>query len=165
MEHQTQKPPKSSLCTLPVVRLAYGKREAYWWVSYYLQQTRVAEVVYCLAVFTIKLAILLEFLRIFSPGKNHNTFWIYDIFIWLNFLFYVIVSFLVIFPCQPIKKFWKPWTDGRCLNTTKVNIAIAGFNSASDLCLLILPQKVIWDLQMSFKRRIGVSAIFLAGLL
>lgn len=130
-----------------------------------LQQTRVVGVGYCFAVFTIKLAILLEFLRIFSPGRNHSTFWIYHILIWLNFLFYVIVSFLIIFPFQPIKKFWNPWIDGRCLNTIKLNIAIACFNSASDLCLLIVPQKVIWDLQLSFKRRIGVSAIFLAGLL
>lgn len=164
MEHKTQIPPKPSLCTLPVVRLAYDNCKVLMdFLS--LQQTRVGIVACCFAVFIIKLAILLEFLRIFSPRKCHYTFWIYHILIWLNFLFYVIVSFLTIFPCQPIKKFWKPWIDGRCLNTAKISIAIACFNSASDLSLLIVPQKVIWNLQMSFKRRIGVSTIFLAGLL
>lgn len=46
-----------------------------------------------------------------------------------------------------------------------ITIAMAGFSSALDFSLLIVPQKVIWNLQMSFKRKIGVSAIFLVGLL
>lgn len=130
-----------------------------------LQQFRIAIIIYGFAVFTIKLAVLLEFLRIFSPGQNNSTFWIYHSLIWLNFLFYVIVTFLNIFPCQPLEKLWKPWIDGRCLRMPKVTLAIACFNSALDISLLIIPQKVIWNLQMSFKRRIGVSAIFLVGLL
>ena len=147
-----------------VLRLAYGKSQIL--INFpLLQQTRVSAVVYCCAVFTIKLAILLEFLRIFSPGRNNNTFWIFHILIWLNFLFYVIIVFIHIFPCQPIEKFWRPWIDGRCLDSPGLNVAVASFNSASDLSLLIAPQKVIWNLQMSFKRRLGVSAIFLAGLL
>lgn len=164
MEHKTQIPSKISLCTLTFVRLAYGKRKVLMdFLS--LQEMRVGAIAYFFAVFTIKLAILLEFHRIFSPGMNHNTFSIYHILIWLNFLSYVIFSSLIIFPCQPIKKFWKPWIDGRCLNFTKIYISAACINSASDLALLIAPQKVIWNLQMSFKRRIGVSAIFLTGLL
>lgn len=164
MEHKTHISLKTLLCTLPVDKTYYGKRKVLMdFLS--LQQIRFGIIVYGFAVFTIKLAILLEFLRIFSPGKNHYTFWIYHSLIWLNFLFYAIVSFLSIFPCQPIKKFWKPWIDGRCLDSAKINIAIACFNSASDLSLLIVPQNVIWNLQMSFKRRIGVSAIFLVGLL
>ena len=41
-----------------------------------LQHTQVGIVIYFFAVFTIKLAILLEFLRIFFPGRSNNTFWI-----------------------------------------------------------------------------------------
>ena len=130
-----------------------------------LQHTRALAAAYFVGVFTIKLAILLEFLRIFSPGRSHNTFWIYYILIWLNFFFYVIILFLCVFPCQPIKKYWKPWIDGRCLDTTRLPVVNACVNVASDISLLIVPQKVIWNLQMSFKRRVGVSAIFLVGLL
>lgn len=164
MERTTQVPPEVPLCTSSVVKLTLTKRKVLM-NFLMLQQTRAATTIYCFAVFTIKLGILLEFLRIFSPGKRHNTFWIYHILIWLNFLFYTVVSFLHIFPCRPIEKFWKPWTEGRCINSPTLNVAIACFNSASDLALLIAPQKVTWHLQMSFKRRVGVSAIFLAGLL
>lgn len=126
---------------------------------------RIGIIIYCLAILTIKLAILLSFLRIFSPGKNQSTFWIYHSLVSLNFLFYVIVIFLFIFPCKPIKKLWEPWIEGRCLKIAYITLAMACFNSALDFSLLILPQKVIWNLRMSFKRRIGVSAIFLVGLL
>lgn len=130
-----------------------------------LQQQRIALIIYGLAAFTIRLAILLQFLRIFSPTKNHSTFWIYHCFIWLNFSFSVIITLLNIFPCKPIKRFWETWIDGQCLTTTDVFIAIACVNSASDFSMLIIPQKDIWKLQISFKRRIGVSAIFFVGLL
>ena len=130
-----------------------------------LQQLRIGLIIYGLANFTIKLTILLVFLRVFSLGKNHSTFWIYHSLIWLNFFFYLIVTFLIIFSCQPIKKTWKPWIHGKCLNSPDIIIAIASVNSLSDFSILVLPQKVIWNLQMSFKRRIGVSSIFLVGLL
>ena len=130
-----------------------------------LQYFWIGSIIYGFTVFTIKLAILLEFLRIFSPGKNHSTCWIYHSLIWLNFSFYIIVISLWTFQCQPIEKSWKPWIDGQCLKKIDTYIAGACFNSASDILLLILPQRVIWNLQMSVKKRIGVSAIFLVGLL
>lgn len=163
MGHTTQIPSETSLCTFSVLRLAYGKSQIL--INFPpLQAARVASALYCCIIFTIKLAILLEFLRIFSPKRSNNTFWICHILIWLNFLFYVIIAFIYIFPCQPIERFWKRWIDGRCLDTARINLVAACFNSASDLSLLIAPQKVIWNLQMSSKRRLGVSAIFLAGL-
>ena len=162
MGHTTQIPPETPLCTFSVLRLAYGKSQI---LTNFppLQQTRVIQVFYCCAVLNIKLAVLLEFLRIFSPKRSNNSFWICHILIWLNFLFYVIIAFIYTFPCQPIERFWKRWIGGRCLNTATVNLVAACFNSASDLSLLIAPQKLIWNLQTSFKRRLGVSAIFLVG--
>jgi large subunit ribosomal protein L36e len=56
-------------------------------------------------------------------------------------------------------------TTGRCLDVRAINIAAAAINTVSDLSILVLPQKVIWELQMSVKRKVGVSAIFLAGVL
>lgn len=164
MEHTTQIPLEASLCMPSAVWSPCGKRRE---LINFLpsQHTRVAGAAYGLVICTIKLAILLEFLRIFSPGRSNITFWIYHILIWLNFLFYVIVVFLHIFPCQPIEKFWKPWIGGRCMNLATINIVTASFNSASNLSMLVVPQNIIWNLQMSFKKKVGVSAIFLAGVL
>ena len=39
------------------------------------------------------------------------------------------------------------------------------FNVVSDFYLLILPIPVVWQLQMPSKRKIGVCAIFMTGIL
>lgn len=38
-------------------------------------------------------------------------------------------------------------------------------NAVSDVSILILPQFVIWNLQISMKRKIGISGMFLPGVL
>ncbi|KAH8728259.1 hypothetical protein GQ44DRAFT_724771 [Phaeosphaeriaceae sp. PMI808] len=47
----------------------------------------------------------------------------------------------------------------------KVKIASACVNFISDIVILLLPQKIIWGLHMSFSKKIGVAALFAAGLL
>lgn len=164
MEHPAQITPKTPLRTVSIVWATHGKRKVL--INFILlQHTRVAGAAYGFVIFNIKLAILLEFLRIFSPGRSNITFWIYHFLIWLNLLFFAAVSLIFIFPCQPIERFWKPWIPGQCLNIPTINIVTASFNSASNLSILIVPQKTIWSLQMSFKKKVGVSAIFLAGVL
>lgn len=51
------------------------------------------------------------------------------------------------------------------MNIPIINIVTASFNSASNLSMLVVPQNIIWNLQMSFRKKVGVSAIFLAGVL
>lgn len=128
-----------------------------------LQLMRVVATSYGFVILPIKIAILLQYLRIFSIGRD-KLFWFYHIFIWLHIFFYLICAFLEIFACNPVEKFWKPWIkEGRCLDVKAINIIAAAFNSVSDITILIMPQKLIWNLQMSFKKKIGSSMIFLTG--
>ena len=84
----------------------------------------------------------------------------------MNFVFYLISSLLEIFSCTPIRKAWDPLVvGGHCLNVYTINVAAAAINTTSDLIILLLPQHVIWRLQMSLERRIGISAIFFTGIL
>jgi hypothetical protein len=93
-------------------------------------------------------------------------FWACHTLIWLNFVFYTACAFLEIFACQPISKSWDPLiTTGQCLNVYSINIAAAAINTASDISILLLPQHVIWNLHMSVKKKLGVSAIFFTGIL
>lgn len=86
--------------------------------------------------------------------------------IWSTSIFHLITTFITIFPCNPREKFWNVLiTDGHCLNMDVVNIAASVINSVSDFVILLLPQGVIWKLQMPFRRKLGISAIFLIGLL
>ena len=49
------------------------------------------------------------------------------------------------------------------MNVIAINIVAASFNSASDVSILIMPQKVIWNFQMFLKKKIVVSTVFLTG--
>lgn len=67
--------------------------------------------------------------------------------------------------CIPTKKKWEFWVPGTCINAHDIETASAAFQLASDCFVLLIPQKIIWDLQMSWKKRFGVSVIFSLGVL
>ena len=86
--------------------------------------------------------------------------------IWANFIFYFVSTFVEIFACSPIRKVWDPLiAKGHCIDVLALNVAASSINSASDFGILILPQISIWRLQMSLKRKIQISGIFLIGIL
>ena len=130
------------------------------------QWYRFAEIAYVFVIFLIKFAILLQYLRMFVPTKERNAmFWTCHGLIWLNFMHHSACFFLGIFACKSIEKFWNPWIKGRCFEINSTTIISATINTVSDLSILILLQYIIWNLQMFLKKKLGISAIFLIGIL
>ncbi|KAL8729343.1 MAG: hypothetical protein Q9181_005041 [Wetmoreana brouardii] len=131
--------------------------------NYYIH---VSSVVYGVCIFFVKWSILLQYLQIFVPVRKTTTMYLVShALIWTNFIFYSVCTFVVIFPCSPIRKAWDPLaSEGRCINMMALNVAASTINSASDIGILILPQISIWRLQMSLKRKVQVSGIFLVGI-
>ena len=122
--------------------------------------------VYAITVFFIKFTILLQYLRIFVPLKQHNVmFRTCHILIWLHLFFYLLCFFFVVFSCEPVNKYWKPWISGHCLDIFAMTVATAIINLVSDIVIMILPQTIIWKLQISIKRKIGLSTVILFGVL
>jgi hypothetical protein len=115
----------------------------------------------------LKTAILLEWLRIFNPtGKRNTFFWACHIILWINILFYSASFFAINLACIPRQRIWdKTITEGHCFNENELYLAGTIVNLISDVAILLVPQKVIWSLKMSVKRKIGVSLIFATGLL
>ena len=122
---------------------------------------------YGITVFFIKLSILLQYKRIFTPTQKKNLmYWGVYTVVWLNFAFYLAITIAEIFLCNPREKYWNVLiTTGHCYDRNAANIAAGSVNSFSDFVILLLPQKVIWKLQMPLKRKLAVSGIFLTGLL
>lgn len=67
--------------------------------------------------------------------------------------------------CIPREKIWLPMTEGYCLDLPAILISGAVVNIISDFSILILPVHKIWQLQLSKRRKWGVSSIFATGLL
>ncbi|KAH9890283.1 hypothetical protein F4778DRAFT_796552 [Xylariomycetidae sp. FL2044] len=120
---------------------------------------------YAFSLSFCKTAILLEWTKIFVPTGTRNAFfWICWGLILFNFLVYASAITALNLFCIPQEKIWNRWVEGHCVDRRAIDTVPAAFNIFSDLIILILPQRVIWTLQMKRIRKIGVSAIFSFGI-
>jgi len=111
-----------------------------------------------------KLSILLQYIRIFVPNRGKMYYLVHS-FIWINIIIFSLQFFLAIFQCTPRTKLWDPSLPGQCINWL-VDLTVTGvFNLISDFCILIMPFAWIWRLQISRRRKLGVSAIFMIGVM
>lgn len=103
------------------------------------------------------------------PGqKTRNVFyWCSTALIVLNSLYYTAATVSQNLACTPHSYNYDKLLPGggHCVDTKRLNLASACINLVSDVAILVLPQQIIWRLQMSTKRRLGLSIIFAAGLL
>jgi len=121
--------------------------------------------VYAPLIFVTKLSLFLLYLRVFAPSRKGSTYRIIHLFIWFNVAFYLANFFLKIFQCIPRSRIWDPDTPGHCININIPILVTAAINVLSDIMMLVLPIVCVWRLQMTTRRKIGISAIFAAGVL
>ena len=106
---------------------------------------------------------MLLVLRVFCSVKRDVGYWLTQSLIVVNGVFYIIYFFIPIFLCFPRTKIWNPEEAGHCLDVNVLYAASSSFNMVSDIAMLSVPVYTIWKLQMSKRRKIGISAIFLTG--
>ncbi len=114
----------------------------------------------------MKVSILRDWARIFVPrGTRNITFsWICYGMIGINIVYYIAAVFVSSLSCSPHERIWDKTIPGKCIDSKIVLICSASVNVLSDLLILLLPQKVIWDLRISKKKKIGLSFFFATGL-
>lgn len=78
-------------------------------------------------------------------------------------LLHTLFFFIPIFQCTPRRKIWDQETPGRCLNVIGLYYTSAVFNTVSDIAMLSVPIYLVWNLQMSIRRKVGISVIFCTG--
>lgn len=109
---------------------------------------------------------MLEWLRIFVPTHERNFFWwASHSILWINTLFYAATMITMNLACIPFARISDKTVPGTCIDTGALELSSAVINLVVDLLTMLLPQKVIWGLQMSKKNKIGVSIVFGVGLL
>ncbi|KAJ9300994.1 hypothetical protein DTO271G3_2158 [Paecilomyces variotii] len=131
---------------------------------HYAQLANISQIIYGPLIFVAKLSILLLYLRAFTPSRPGRTFYAIHFLLWFNLLFYTANTLTKIFQCIPRAKIWDPETPGRCVNVNALIQTSAGLNVFSDFSLLVLPIAAIWKLHMKTSQKIGISAVFAAGL-
>ncbi|OGM41142.1 integral membrane protein [Aspergillus bombycis] len=130
----------------------------------YAKLANASQIMYGPLIFITKLSILLLYLRVFAPAKKS---WMY-IFIhgllWFNAAFYLADTLIEIFACVPREKIWNADVHGHCINVNMMILSTAILNTISDFSLLMLPIFCVWRLHMRNTQKLGLSAVFAAGL-
>ena len=130
------------------------------------QYILVHTVFYGPTTFFIKASILVLYLRIFSP------LWRVKLLIYLGIAIILLtnatISILFAALCTPRngQLYTVQYNTSQCFeNATNLTLASAIVNFISDLYLLLLPLPLVWNLQLTRKRRLGIIAIFMTGIL
>lgn len=127
----------------------------------------MASILYGLTICPIKISILSQYMHVFMPHKQPRTlYWATIATLGGNVVAYIILVVMEIWDCNPMRKSWDPFVvGGYCLDANSLNIGATAVNVVSDTVIFILPQSVIWRLQMPFKQKVAVSLMFLIAIL
>jgi hypothetical protein len=74
----------------------------------------------------------------------------------------------MIFQCTPVSFFWNGWTGefaGKCININLFSWIRAGVEICIDLAIISLPIPMLVKLQMSWKKKVQILAMFGIGFL
>lgn len=115
----------------------------------------------------IKTAILLDWCRIFFPiDRTRNAFWCGCMAVaTLQCVWGLLCIILLNMQCRPHEAIWKFYLPSRCYSLPDVMLTSASVQVASDIIMFVLPQRIIWHLQMTWQKKLGISVIFGVGIL
>ncbi|OTA99049.1 hypothetical protein M426DRAFT_16846 [Hypoxylon sp. CI-4A] len=121
---------------------------------------------YNIMLMLVKIAILLEWTHLFVPRYTRDTFfWISHSMIGICCCLYTTIIIVTNEACRPREKLWRGGIPGTCIDINSFNVAVAVLILAFDIIMLLLPHRVIWRLSLSTRQKLGVSAVFSAGLI
>lgn len=119
---------------------------------------------YTPAVLCTKIAIVLFYRRIFSPQHRSAFDKTLRAFIVILCCFYIATGLVKIWGCNPRPRIWNKSVPGKCLNVAAVLDTSGLFNLLTDVIILLIPVKAVWNMQLSAKRKAGVVGVFTLGL-
>ena len=124
----------------------------------------MTSVEYAPAMLCTKVAVLLLYRRVFSPQRRS----FFDIglrlFITVLCLFYVSTALVKIWECNPRPRIWNKSIRGTCLDNSRVLETSGVFNLVTDIIILLVPVKAVWNMQLNTRRKVGVVLVFTVGL-
>lgn len=117
---------------------------------------------YDINVGLFKISILLLYRRVFAVR-------------WLRITVDVNVAFITaftialvgkdVFACTPIRRQWTPDLPGSCIDLQATYYWASALFLLTDLIILILPQPLVWRLQISRRQKFGLTLIFCLGIM
>ncbi|KAI9718448.1 MAG: hypothetical protein M1812_004169 [Candelaria pacifica] len=150
-----------------LIHLNYGLGHHVWDVASstmipkYLQLQFASILVYMLAIFFVKLSVLQLYLRIDTSKAYRITVWTL-IALTIAYHFASLVAHFA--TCIPVSKQWYPRKPGHCFDKKKLAVSRAILNVVNDVVILLVPLSVLRKLQLPWKQKIALSAVFSTGI-
>ncbi|KAK2029173.1 integral membrane protein [Colletotrichum zoysiae] len=133
-------------------------------ITSFLKLFLFLEFFYLVELALVKASILFFFLKIF-PGRGiRRCLWSVQI---MNLLVCLSFTVLIFAQCRPFSYFWTRWDGehkGVCVDLSKLGLVHVGLNIALDIVMLVLPVTQVYHLKMDMRKKIGVIAMFQAGI-
>ncbi|KAI1409237.1 hypothetical protein F5Y13DRAFT_94229 [Hypoxylon sp. FL1857] len=129
-------------------------------IRVFFQTIFIVEIVYSVGFVLIKLSIMALYRQLFPTRL---------MFICTRFLaafvimWGVALTLVSIFSCNPIRGFWDLDIGAKCINTQWFFIGNSIPNILADICLLCLPMRDVWTLQLGLRSKIIISGLFALG--
>ncbi|KKK18675.1 hypothetical protein P175DRAFT_0536098 [Aspergillus ochraceoroseus IBT 24754] len=131
------------------------------WLSTALKYFTIAQYIYLTLTATVKLTFLFFYYRIFHP--QHKIKYLITFGIVFVAITHITILFLTIFSCAPVSHAWNAASPGRCWNPKILPYLSGALSSVTDLYVLILPIRSLWDLNMTTRRKLRLAAVFGLG--
>lgn len=121
----------------------------------------VLEAIFPACTAITKLSILLLYRRIFTMHTRWFRYSFYSILVLL--MGWAIAGFFTTtFQCSPVRTAWTH-VDGHCIDLKASLTGLAAINTILNSTILILPIPMVWNLQISIHKKVGICAIFALG--
>ncbi|GME65476.1 putative pth11-like integral membrane protein [Neofusicoccum parvum] len=117
-------------------------------------------IVYVLGTGLAKLSILCQYLRVFIGKKTTLATWIAIIFV---SAYTVQATFVGIFSCVPVEKYWNRPTPGHCIDGPIYYYFAAAMNMITDIFVFIIPIPALLRLNISNHNKYGMIIAFSFG--
>lgn len=113
-----------------------------------------------ITVTLIKVSLLFSYWRTFVTKQFRRAIYVVGAIILANAIENMLVF---LFQCNPVSKGWNPVLRGHCINQGLFITLASLFYIATDFAIYIMPMPVIWHLQMTRRRKMEISVVFLIG--
>lgn len=126
-----------------------------------------AQILYVTIIAILKLSLCFFYLNVFPCRITHRILWATVVFHVLGGIAFVVG---IVFECLPISNQWTRYDlsattpqEAKCMNINALGWANAILNVASDLWLLLVPIYHLKQLDLHWKKKVGVTVMFGTG--
>ncbi|KAI0101374.1 hypothetical protein GGR51DRAFT_530518 [Nemania sp. FL0031] len=132
----------------------------------YLKVILIGDEFWLLGICLVKSSILIEWHRVFAPTRARTVFTMSCLaLLTVNVLSYAGLFITLNLNCRPFERIWNKAIKGSCIDLRTIHLAAAIIDLILDVAILLLPQRIIWKLWLSYPKKIGVCAVFTIGIL